>query len=158
MLFNFHSIIPIVGASGAVYGILLAYGFIYPNRKIYLYGIIPIKSIWFVFSIGFLAFISSIDNNSNISHLTHLSGMAVGYFLLKNPIRFKDILFSIRKKSIEYKIKNEEKIKIKRKNIEKDLNLILDKINRKGYNSLTKKEQDKLYKNSKELFINKKKN
>ena len=84
--------------------------------------------------------------------------MAVGYFLLKNPIRFKDILFSIRKKSIEYKIKNEEKIKIKRKNIEKDLNLILDKINRKGYNSLTKKEQDKLYKNSKELFINKKKN
>ena len=97
MVFNFNSIVPIVGASGAVYGILLGYGLIYPNRKIYLYGIIPVKSIWFVFSVGFLAFISSIDNNSNISHLTHLSGMFVGYVLLKKPFNFKKCGFLLEK-------------------------------------------------------------
>ena len=157
MVFSFNSNIPIVGASGAVYGILLGYGLIYPNRRIYLYGIIPIKSIWFVISVGFIAFISSIDNNSNVSHLTHLSGMMVGYFLLKNPFRLKDVLFLIRKKSIEFKVKNEEKTNLRINNTEKELNFILDKINNEGYGSLTEDEQDKLYKNSKELSINKKK-
>jgi len=157
MIFSFNSNIPIVGASGAVYGILLGYGFIYPNRIIYLYGIIPIKSIWFVISVGFIAFISSIDNNSNVSHLTHLSGMIVGYVLLKKPFRLKDILFLIRKRSIEFKVKNEKIIYHEKNKIEKELNFILDKINRDGYESLTKEEQDKLYKNSKELSFNKKK-
>ena len=157
MLFSFNSITPIVGASGAVYGILLAYGLIYPNRKIYLYGIIPIKSIWFVISVGILAFISSINNSSNVSHLTHLSGMVVGYFVLKNPFRFREILFSIRKRFIEYNFKKEELKKSKRKNIERDLNFILDKINREGYESLTKDEQNQLYKSSKALSFNRKK-
>ena len=157
MLFSFNSITPIVGASGAVYGILLAYGLIYPNRKIYLYGIIPIKSIWFVISVGILAFISSINNSSNVSHLTHLSGMVVGYFVLKNPFRFREILFSIRKRFIEYNFKKEELKKSKRKNIERDLNFILDKINREGYESLTKDEQNQLYKSSRALSFNRKK-
>jgi membrane associated rhomboid family serine protease len=56
MLFGLNSIVPIVGASGAVYGVLLAYGITYPNRKIYLYGIIPIKSLWFVIGVGLIAF------------------------------------------------------------------------------------------------------
>jgi len=157
MLFSYNSIIPIVGASGAVYGILLAYGFIYPNRKIYLYGIIPIKSIWFVIAVGLLAFISSINNNSNISHLTHLSGMVVAYFILKNPFHIKSIWFSIQKKFIENTLKKERKEKSRRKKIEIDLNFILDKINREGYDSLTNKEQDQLYKSSKALSLNKKK-
>ena len=157
MLFGLQSLVPIVGASGAIYGVLLAYGVIFPNRTVYLYGIIPIKSIWFVISVGFIAFISSIDNNSNVSHLTHLSGMIVGYVLLKKPFRLKDILFLIRKRSIEFKVKNEKIIYHEKNKIEKELNFILDKINRDGYESLTKEEQDKLYKNSKELSFNKKK-
>tara|TARA_B110000438_G_scaffold302584_1_gene360720 strand:+ start:1350 stop:2177 length:828 start_codon:yes stop_codon:yes gene_type:complete len=158
MIFSFNSITPIVGASGAVYGILLAYGLIYPNRKIYLYGIIPIKSIWFVIAVGLLAFISSINNNSNVSHFTHLAGMIVGYLILKNPFHFKDIWFSIQKKSIERKLKRERREESERKVIEIDLNIILDKINREGYESLTKKEQNQLYKSSKVLSLNKKKN
>ena len=46
--------------------------------------------------------------------------------------------FSIRKKSIEYSVKKDEAIQAKRKNLEKELNIVLDKINREGYNSLTK--------------------
>ena len=157
MIFSYSSMIPIVGASGAVYGILLAYGLIYPNRKIYLYGIIPIKSIWFVIAVGLLAFISSINNNSNISHLTHLSGMVVAYLILKNPFKLKTIWFSIQKKFIENKLKKETRERSKRKKIELNLNFILDKINREGYDSLTKEEQDRLYKSSKALSLNKRK-
>jgi len=157
MIFSYNSMIPIVGASGAVYGILLAYGFIYPNRKVYLYGIIPIKSIWFVIAVGLLAFISSINNSSNISHLTHLSGMVVAYLILKNPFELKTIWFSIQKKFIENKLKKETKERYKRKKIELDLNFILDKINREGYDSLTKEEQNQLYKSSKALSLNKRK-
>ena len=157
MILNYNSMIPIVGASGAVYGILLAYGFIYPNRKVYLYGIIPIKSIWFVIAVGLLAFISSINNSSNISHLTHLSGMVVAYLILKNPFELKTIWFSIQKKFVENKLKKETKERFKRKKIELDLNFILDKINREGYESLTKEEQDQLYKSSKALSLNKRK-
>ena len=83
MLFSLQSITPIVGASGAVYGVLLAYGLTYPNRQIYLYGIIPNTSIWFVIGIGMIAFMSSFNNISQVSHITHLSGMLIGYLMLK---------------------------------------------------------------------------
>ena len=49
-------------------------------------------------------------------------------------------------------------IQTRRKNLQKELNIILDKINREGYSSITKEEQDILYKNSKVLSENKKKN
>ena len=86
MIFSLQSITPIVGASGAVYGVLLAYGLTYPNRQIYLYGIIPIKSIWFVIGIGMIAFMSSFNNISQVSHITHISGMLIGYLMLKRPV------------------------------------------------------------------------
>ena len=146
MLFGLHSLTPIVGASGAIYGVLMAYGLTYPNRIVYLYGIIPIKSIWFVIGIGTIAFFSSFNNITQISHLTHLSGMALGYILLKKPIHIQSLRFAIIKKFLEFKIQKEEK-KISFKNeIEKDLNLILDKINKEGFDSLTEEEEARLYK------------
>ena len=157
MLFGLHSIIPIVGASGAVYGVLVAYGLTYPNRTVYLYGIIPIKSIWFVIGIGIIAFFSSFNNATQISHLTHLSGMVIGYILLKKPIHFQSIWFSIVKKFLEFKIQNEEKKISQKYEMEKDLNSILDKINREGFDSLSKDEEDRLYKNSQSLSYDKKK-
>lgn len=157
MIFGLNSMIPIVGASGAVYGILLAYGFTYPNRTIYLYGIVPIKSRWFVLGIGLIAFFSSFNNISQISHITHISGMIIGYVALKKPIQLRSFLFSIRKKTIEYKIKKENQIKVKEDDIKRDVDSILDKINRTGFNSLSKNEQDRLYKGSQSLSKNKKK-
>ena len=72
LLFNYQSITPIVGASGSVYGVLLAYGLTYPNRKVYLYGLIPIKSLWFVIGIGLIAFISSFNKKESIYLVTWL--------------------------------------------------------------------------------------
>jgi membrane associated rhomboid family serine protease len=157
MFLGFNSMTPIVGASGAVYGVLLAYGLTYPNRTVYLYGIIPIKSLWFVMGIGLIAFMSSFNNVSQISHLTHLSGMVIGYFMLKKPVRWDDLWFAIRKKTIEYKVQQEEKKVSRQQEIERDIDFILDKINREGFESLSQEEQDRLYKGSRSLSHNKKK-
>ena len=157
MIFGLNSMTPIVGASGAVYGVLLAYGLTYPNRTVYLYGIIPIKSLWFVIGIGVIAFMSSFDNVSQISHLTHLSGMMIGYLMLRRPVRFNDLWFTIRKRTLEYKIKHEEKKVSQHQAIEREIDRILDKINREGFDSLTEEEHDRLYKGSQSLSRTKKK-
>ena len=157
MIFGLNSMTPIVGASGAVYGVLLAYGVIYPNRQVYLYGLIPIKSIWFVIGVGVIAFLSSFNEMSQISHLTHLSGMIIGYLLLKKPVRLKALWFSISKRVTEYKVQKEEKKVLEQHVIERDVDQILDKINREGFNSLSEEEQDRLYKGSRSLSKNKKK-
>ena len=157
MLFGLQSTIPIVGASGAIYGVLLAYGVMFPNRTVYLYGIIPIKSIWFVIGIGAIAFFSSFNNVTNISHLTHLFGMIIGYIYLKRPIHFRSLWFSVFKKVLEYRIQNQEEKISRSVEIERDLNSILDKINREGFKSLTQEEEERLYKNSKNLSKGKKK-
>ena len=157
MLFGLQSLVPIVGASGAIYGVLLAYGVLFPNRTVYLYGIIPIKSIWFVIGIGVIAFFSSFNNFTNISHLTHLFGMVIGYLYLKRPVHFRALWFSVFKKVLEYRIQNQEKKISHSIEMEKDLNSLLDKINKEGFSSLTQEEEERLYKNSKVLSKNKKK-
>ena len=123
----------------------------------YLYGIIPIKSFWFVVGIGAIAFISSFNNVTNISHLTHLFGMIIGYIYLKRPFQIKTLWFSVSKKFLEYRIQNQEKKFSHSLEMEKDLNSILDKINREGFKSLTREEEERLYKNSKILSKDKKK-
>ena len=156
-MFSLHSTTPVVGASGAVFGVLLAYGLTYPNRIVYLYGIIPIKSILFVIGIGVIAFISSFNGTTQISHITHLAGMAIGYIMLKRRWQWKDIWFSIRKKTLEYQIQQEEKKIFRRQELEQGINRLLDKINRDGFHSLSEKEEKQLYENSKSLSHHKKK-
>ncbi len=77
-------IVPTIGASGAIYGLLLAYGLTFPNRPIYLYFLFQIPAKYFVMIIGAVAFLSSISNQpGGISHAAHLGGLGVGYFYLK---------------------------------------------------------------------------
>ena len=87
---------PSVGASAGVYGLLLAYGLIYPNRIIYFYFLFPMKMKHFVWIIGGIALYSSIaSGQSGIAHLAHLGGMVFGYLYLRggNPSEwFKDYM------------------------------------------------------------------
>jgi membrane associated rhomboid family serine protease len=81
---NMDGKIPIIGASGAVYGLLLAYGLTYPNRVILLNFLLPVKGKWLVLIFGGWAFLSSLMHTQNwVSDLAHLSGMVFGYFTLK---------------------------------------------------------------------------
>ena len=73
-----------IGASGAIYGLLLAFGLIFPNRPIFLWFVIPIPAKWFVVIIGAIEFFSELSGpGSNISHLAHLGGMLVAYLYLR---------------------------------------------------------------------------
>ncbi len=107
--------------------------------------------------IGTIAFMSSFDNVSQISHLTHLTGMVIGYLMLKRPVRLYDLWFSIRKRTLEYKIQQEEEKTSHQQEIERNIDSILDKINREGFDSLTEEEHDRLYKGSQSLSRTKKK-
>ena len=86
---------PMVGASGAVYGLLLAFGMLFPNTLLYLYMAIPVKAKYFVGGIGILALISGISNNpgDNVAHFAHLGGMIIGLILLKYWKKNGDIYY-----------------------------------------------------------------
>jgi len=73
----------VVGASGAIYGLLLAFGMLFPNSLIYLYFFIPIKAKWFVIIFGIIELFSGFyDQGSNVAHFAHLGGMIFGFFLI----------------------------------------------------------------------------
>jgi len=74
-----------IGASGAVFGILLAFGMLFPNTLLYIYFAIPIKAKWFVVLYGAVELYSGIANSSgdNVAHFAHLGGMLFGFILIK---------------------------------------------------------------------------
>ena len=79
-----HSESVIIGASGAIYGLLLAYGVTYPNRIVYLNFLLPVKVKWLVVIFGAMAFLSSIGGSEpGVASIAHLGGMLVGYLFLK---------------------------------------------------------------------------
>lgn len=87
--------IPMVGASGAVFGILMAFGMLFPNTVLYLlFPPIPIKAKYLVFFYGAYEVYAEISRSAgdNVAHLAHLGGMLIAYILLKvwqrNPNKF----------------------------------------------------------------------
>jgi membrane associated rhomboid family serine protease len=72
-----------VGASGAIYGILLAYGLYFPNRPIYIYFVFPVPAKYFVMIMGGIALLSSLGGSGGVAHTAHLGGLVVGYLYLK---------------------------------------------------------------------------
>ncbi len=158
LLFNIgQSYAVLIGASGAIYGILLAYGMMFPNRTVYLYFMIPIKVKWFVIFLGAIAFLSSFNNHSNISHLTHLSGMAIGFVYLRYYWRWKDFRFSIYKQLEEFRSSMSSRKDLKNIEMQQKVDQLLDKINDTGYENLTDDEKDLLYKASKDFSRNREK-
>lgn len=149
--FQISSDNPVIGASGAVYGILLAYGISYPNRMLYIWGLIPVRSLWLVIIMGSIAFFGLLGNADGISHVTHISGMFIGYVLLKKKWRWRDIWFAIRKKTIEFQVQRYEEKSIKKKMLQKDIDVILEKIQKVGFIGLSDKEKSKLYEASKTM-------
>jgi membrane associated rhomboid family serine protease len=74
-----------VGASGAIYGLLLAWAMYFPQRTIYFYFLFPIPARVFVMIVGAIAFLSSLGGpGSGVAHIAHLGGLVVGYLYLKS--------------------------------------------------------------------------
>lgn len=72
----------IVGASGAIYGLLLAYGMYFPHRTVFLY-IFPVPARYAVMILGGMAFLFSLEAGNGVAHVAHLGGLIVGYLYLK---------------------------------------------------------------------------
>lgn len=75
---------PMVGASGAVFGVLLAFGMTFPNQVIYLNFFFPIKAKYFVIGYGLFELYNGFSvSNSGVAHFAHLGGMLFGYILIR---------------------------------------------------------------------------
>ena len=82
-----YQFIPVIGASGAIYGILLAFGWLFPNRLIYIYFLLPIPAKYMVIIFGLIELFSSVSGTGGgIAHLTHLGGLLFGLFYMAYPI------------------------------------------------------------------------
>jgi len=168
ILFQPFSTIPVIGASGAIYGVLLAYGMRYPEREVLIYFLFPIKVKYMVTIIGLIAFMSSLSpQGDNIAHFTHLSGMIIAYLLLRfdNPNRLNRYRKNIRNinDSIQrirdalkkyYEMNPASKASSTGRSADdprRELDIILDKINKVGYAGLNETEKERLYKASNDL-------
>lgn len=74
----------VIGASGAVFGVLLAFGMLFPNAVLYIYFAIPMKAKYFVIILGAIELYSGfVNTGGNVAHFAHLGGMIFGFALLK---------------------------------------------------------------------------
>ena len=81
-----NSYIVTIGASGAIYGLLAAYGLLFPDRIILLYFVLPIRAKYLVLILGLITFWSSISaTGGGIAHVAHLGGMIFGWLYLRGP-------------------------------------------------------------------------
>ncbi|MGH9660245.1 MAG: rhomboid family intramembrane serine protease [Bryobacteraceae bacterium] len=72
-----------IGASGAIYGLLLAFGVMYPNQTVLFSFLFPIKAKYMVMIVGAIAFLGAFRINSGVSDIAHLGGMAFGFAFLR---------------------------------------------------------------------------
>ncbi|HYZ84607.1 MAG TPA: rhomboid family intramembrane serine protease [Bryobacteraceae bacterium] len=76
-----------IGASGAIYGLLFAFGYLYPNREIQIYFLFTIKAKYLVMIFGGMAFLGSLSGSTGgVSNIAHLGGMLVGFVLLRTQL------------------------------------------------------------------------
>lgn len=86
------SMVTTIGASGAVYGVLLAYGMMFPNRYVFLYFLVPVKVKYFIGVLVAVTFFSALSApGSTVSHVAHLGGLLFGFLYLKGWLSLKGV-------------------------------------------------------------------
>ncbi len=161
-LVGMSSFIPMIGASGAIYGLLLAYGMLFPEAIIVVFLIIPMKAKYAVILFGLLELLSSASANNGIANLAHLGGMLTGFIFLKMtiPALSSGLVGGVSGAFTRWNTKRRMKVvRPKRprangsagglngrpkKGKQPEIDAILDKISREGLQSLTDKEQELL--------------
>lgn len=168
-----------VGASGAIYGVLLAFGMTYPNQRMFIFPLpLPIKAKWLICGYVVLELFMALGQKGDgVAHVAHLGGMLFGYLLIKywrktshsfngwDGYEIKDrsttILGRIRQ-WLHLDRKNNDDLgyghrnttsshqtdwdyNAREKKKEDEIDRILDKIRRSGYQSLTEEEKRKLF-------------
>jgi rhomboid family protein len=161
---------PTIGASGAIFGVLLAFGLLFPDRLIFLYFFVPIKAKYFVVLYMILELVS-VGSTDGIAHFAHLGGALVGLIYLlaakdfsffksyrrprnvfsrwsapsRRPTDYEDVSEAKVYDIQEHKQTNEAAV------TQKQVDEILDKISHGGYQSLSEEEKKILFEASKKL-------
>jgi len=167
---------PTIGASGAIYGVMIAFAMFFPDRLIFLYFFIPVKAKYFIAFMVVFEFLAVDSVGSGVAHLAHLGGALVGFLFIlfdkDSTVRFKEIFGNARrgltsqrdvfqKSSFKNPFKktgadiedatfrdlNEEKSDV----TQEDIDRILDKISLSGYKNLTKREKKILFEASRKM-------
>ncbi|MCK4538229.1 MAG: rhomboid family intramembrane serine protease [Candidatus Krumholzibacteria bacterium] len=152
-IFSFN--VPVIGASGAGYGILLAYGILFPHNQIYVWGIFPVRARTLVIVLGGIEFLSGLSGGDGIAHFAHLGGMAAGLIYLRTDHRSGRAFDALSRlwAKIPFKItfNNDTKAGDAKENNARTndaggngatkVDSILDKISEKGYENLTETEK-----------------
>lgn len=161
-----------IGASGAVYGILLAFGMIFPNERLFIIPIpFPIKAKWLILGYIVIELFSAMSGpGDGVAHMAHLGGMLFGFLLIrywqKHPDssqRYgrsygKEFFDNLIRKHEDYQRKRhmhaeqtnrrqetDEEYNMRQRKNQEEIDAILDKIRKSGYDSLTKEEKQKLF-------------
>ncbi len=140
VLARFSSSIPTIGASGAIFGLLLAFGLAFPNRYVYLYFFLPIKAKFLVLIFGAIEFFSAfLGAEDNIAHFAHLGGLLVGFLYLKVFSRsgkfFRRFIFVDRSPT-------DADVEIDDTDFEDRVNQVLRKLSKVGFDGLTSYEKE----------------
>ncbi|MFT5232584.1 MAG: membrane associated rhomboid family serine protease [Candidatus Krumholzibacteriia bacterium] len=161
-LVGMSSFVPMIGASGAIYGLLLAYGMLFPEAVIFVFMIIPMKAKYAVMLFGLMELISSAGANNGIANLAHLGGMITGFVFLKLTIPALGSGLPGGLGGAFTRWNTKRKMKVVRpkkprpngsaetpkpgpgKQKQPEIDAILDKISREGLQSLTDEEQELL--------------
>lgn len=134
--------VPTIGASGACFGIIVAYAMAYPDRLIYIYMLFPVKVKHFaVFAVGInlYAAVQNTDPRAGgVAHFAHLGGALFGYLYLKFGDRVR---FSLPQIRLNMRSRTGNKAGDWHNFMRSEVDPILDKISREGIHSLTRKER-----------------
>lgn len=142
-IFAFHSSIPVVGASGAIFGILVAYAVMFPESIILLFFIFPMKMKYAVLVLGGINLLGAMSSGSSgIAYIAHLGGGVFGYLYLKNEF-IKRQFMHLEPGALltRWRLKQMQKNQLRDKEFNQKVDEILDKISKQGMESLTQKEK-----------------
>jgi hypothetical protein len=174
--FYYFADIPTIGASGAVYGILLAFGMIFPNERLFIIPIpFPIKAKWLIVGYIFIELFSAMGQSDGVAHMAHLGGMLFGFLLIRywqhhpdSSQRFgrsygQEFFDNLKRKyddrqrnhmkaertrgghAADPRRETDEEYNVRQRQNQEEIDAILDKIRKSGYDSLTKEEKQKLF-------------
>ncbi|MCG3203726.1 MAG: hypothetical protein KCHDKBKB_00398 [Elusimicrobia bacterium] len=147
----------VLGASGAIYGLLLAFGFLFPDAVIYLFFFFPLRAIQAVLFIALLTLVSAVGSGGGrVAHFAHLGGMLTGFLWFKFP----GWLAALRLWQADRRFRNplgkrkhhrrtpitEFEVHSPTDDMSAEVDRILEKISAKGLDSLTKEEHETMRK------------
>jgi len=148
LVVNYSQVIPVIGASGAIYGVLAVYWVMFPNRLVYIYFLFPVKVKWMVPGMMILGFLFG---GSNVAHFAHLGGAVFGLLYMKSNWRWNWLGSKIT--NLRYKRQSAKLGKGREQATEvmRRVDEILDKINEVGIENISKADRKFLEDASSEL-------